>query len=54
MAAMSNFAGAGPSQARKNALEHVSFDVEPGQLVALVGPSGAGKDDADLPDTAAV
>lgn len=31
------------SQARGNALEEVSFHVNPGQLVALVGPSGAGK-----------
>ncbi len=31
------------SQARGNALEEVSFCVEPGALTALVGPSGAGK-----------
>jgi ATP-binding cassette subfamily B protein len=31
------------SQAREIALEQVSFHVYPGQLVALVGPSGAGK-----------
>ena len=31
------------SQARKMALEDISFTVHPGQLVALVGPSGAGK-----------
>jgi ATP-binding cassette subfamily B protein len=32
-----------PSQARTEALEQVSFEAQPGQLVALVGPSGAGK-----------
>ena len=31
------------SQARSYALENVSFHVAPGQLAALVGPSGAGK-----------
>jgi ATP-binding cassette subfamily B protein len=31
------------SQARSLALEHISFSVKPGQLAALVGPSGAGK-----------
>ncbi|HVN16573.1 MAG TPA: ABC transporter ATP-binding protein [Anaerolineales bacterium] len=31
------------SQAREVALENVSFHAKPGQLVALVGPSGAGK-----------
>ncbi|MBN1678664.1 MAG: ABC transporter ATP-binding protein [Anaerolineae bacterium] len=36
-------APAGPSQARELALDNVSFSIQPGQLVALVGPSGAGK-----------
>jgi ATP-binding cassette subfamily B protein len=31
------------SQARERALEELNFTVKPGQLVALVGPSGAGK-----------
>jgi ATP-binding cassette, subfamily B, bacterial len=31
------------TQAREVALEHLSFTAAPGQLVALVGPSGAGK-----------
>jgi ATP-binding cassette, subfamily B, bacterial len=31
------------SQARDKALEKITFEIEPGQLVALVGPSGAGK-----------
>ena len=29
--------------AQHNALENVSFEVEPGQMIAFVGPSGAGK-----------
>jgi ATP-binding cassette subfamily B protein len=32
-----------PSQAREYALENISFTAKPGQLIALVGPSGAGK-----------
>jgi ATP-binding cassette subfamily B protein len=34
---------AGASQARDEALDDISFVAHPGQLVALVGPSGAGK-----------
>ncbi|NDJ85757.1 MAG: ABC transporter ATP-binding protein [Chloroflexi bacterium] len=33
----------GDSQARAWALDDVNFEIAPGQLVALVGPSGAGK-----------
>jgi ATP-binding cassette subfamily B protein len=33
----------GHNQARLNALEDINFVAQPGQLVALVGPSGAGK-----------
>jgi ATP-binding cassette subfamily B protein len=31
------------TQTREQVLEHISFRAEPGRLVALVGPSGAGK-----------
>jgi ATP-binding cassette subfamily B protein len=33
----------GPAASRRWALRDLSFDMQPGQLVALVGPSGAGK-----------
>jgi ATP-binding cassette subfamily B protein len=36
-------ADAGPDPGPPFALEDIDFEVEPGQLVALVGPSGAGK-----------
>ena len=32
-----------PITSRRWALHHVTFDTQPGQLIALVGPSGAGK-----------
>jgi ATP-binding cassette subfamily B protein len=34
---------AGLTQTRDEVLEHISFRAEPSQLIALVGPSGAGK-----------
>src|SRR5207248_5228791 len=35
--------GSRPAPARKWTLEDIVFDIEPGQLAATVGPSGAGK-----------
>jgi ATP-binding cassette, subfamily B, bacterial len=33
----------GPVSTRRHALQHLNFEIEPGELAALVGPSGAGK-----------
>ena len=41
--AFRNVTFAYPLRPETNALEHVSFDVKPGERVAIVGPSGAGK-----------
>jgi ATP-binding cassette, subfamily B, bacterial len=43
IAAAAALAENGKRQAREWTLENVDFDIEPGQLAALVGPSGAGK-----------
>ncbi len=40
---VANPSGNGSTRGRTWALEHVSLEIEPGQLAALVGPSGAGK-----------
>jgi ATP-binding cassette subfamily B protein len=41
--AFRNVTFAYPLRPETNALEHVSFEVKPGERVAIVGPSGAGK-----------
>lgn len=38
-----NGAAPAPTKARRHALQDVTFDIAPGTLTALVGPSGAGK-----------
>ena len=43
LASLESVAREGSSRAEEPVLHDVSFDVLPGQLVALVGPSGAGK-----------
>ncbi len=41
--AFRNVTFAYPLRPETNALEHVSFEVKPGERIAIVGPSGAGK-----------
>ncbi len=35
----------GDGEQQVKALDHVSLDVEPGELMAVVGPSGVGQDE---------
>ena len=46
--------GTEPDRPRRWAVRDVSFVVEPGQLAAIVGPSGSGQDHAVLPGAAAL